>query len=197
MGGRQRPAPWLEGAAPGTPGPPLRGRGMVLRAEGPGHAQNLCESSRSPQPRFTRSAGDRLPQAPLSFLCRETEGCLDPEVHRGLLGSPGSRSVAEHLGGPCGSGAQAPVGPWTLLSPSSPCGATWILVSSGSGTGAQGSPCTLRPCWALRSPALGPGSTVERQAAGSVPWGRAGRGPAPPPCQLPLSLTSGISGRPW
>lgn len=107
----------------------------------------------------TRSAEDRLSEAPLSFLCRETEGCLDPEVRRELLGSPGSRSVAGHLGGPCGSPLDFTL---SLL----PLWCHWVLLSHTPSLGCEGS-------------GFGAREHVERRAGGQCPRGRAGRSWAP------------------
>lgn len=69
----------------------------------------------APSPPFTASsADDRISEAP--FLYRETEACLDPEARLGLWGSLGSRSVAGHWGGVCGSGTQVPICPSTSAS---------------------------------------------------------------------------------
>lgn len=145
----------------------------------------------------------------MPFLSRETGACLDPEAPRGLWGSPGSRSVAKHLGGARGSGAQAPsvLQPHCLIP--SPCGATWVLLSSAGHCPhdkvrqwdkGQGSPCTSHPGPALNGPALpgggggwggeqeaavGPGSTWKRRSQAATL--RAAR-----QCRLVVSSTQSV-----
>lgn len=124
----------------------------------------------------------------MPFLSRETGACLDPEAPRGLWGSPGSRSVAKHLGGARGSGAQAPsvLQPHCLIP--SPCGATWVLLSSAGHCPhdkvrqwdkGQGSPCTSHPGPALNGPAL-PGGGGAGGVSRKQRWdlGARGRGGA-------------------
>ena len=68
----------------------------MARAKDRGHARDLLEGSSSLPPFSVCRVDDRVSEVP--FLSRETEACLDPEVPRGLWGSPGSRSVEKYLG---------------------------------------------------------------------------------------------------